>query len=171
LSGRAMTSPAVPPAGDGISDISITNNTIRNGSAAFYCQGGSASVSGDPPLTKRVLYSNNLSYGMDAFTYQHSPNTPFIGDTFRILLGCQDVSIRHNTTYYAVGPYPWQAILGVLIFGEGLDITDNIFHLNTSNGATGIAADVNQNTGYLQIPVMTSGTTYKDTFDAVSVRI
>ena len=108
---------------------------------------------------------------MDAFTYQHNPGTPFIGDTFRMLLGCQDVSIRHNTAYYTVGPYPWQLLLGTLIFSEGVDMKDNIFYLNTANGAAGMAADVNQNTSYPQIPISVRAELQKDTLDSISVRI
>lgn len=170
LSGRVIGNRSVPPSADGISDISITNNIIRNGIGSFYCQGGSLSTGGDPPLTKRILYSNNLTYGTDAFTYQDNPNTPFIGETIRMLLGCQDVTIRHNTAYYPVGPYPYLLLLDTLIFVEGLDVRDNIFYLNTANGAAGIAADTNSNTSYPQIPAGKQKSNYKETLDSISVR-
>jgi len=165
LSGRQINA---GPAGEGISDIAITNNTIRNGAAPFYCQGGSPGL--DPPLTTRVSYLDNLTYGMNGFTYQYNPSTPYIGETFRILYGCQDVSAHHNTTYYPIGTAPWQVVLGNEIWSEGLAFVDNILYLSSANSQSGIAADPTQ-TAYPFIPAIRSGISYQDTLNSFSVRI
>jgi hypothetical protein len=107
---------------------------------------------------------------MDAFTYQNNPATPFIGETFRILYGCQDVSARHNTTYYPIGPAPWQVVMGNEMWSEGLAFVDNILYLNSSNSENGIALDPTQ-TAYPFIPAMRTGISYQDTLNSFSIRI
>jgi hypothetical protein len=175
FSGRQMQGPnGSTVGGEGIADMTVQSNVIRNGSETTYCQGGSLGL--DPPLTKRILYYNNLEYKMNAFTYQDHPAAGYIGNTLRFLYGCQDVAVRHNTFYNHLGPAPRQAILGAQMWMEGLDISNNIFHLNSAYG-DGIGTDgnvgIDYRTGRLTwpfIPAMDS-TTYETALKTSSVRI
>jgi hypothetical protein len=161
--------------GEGIADMTVQSNVIRNGSETTYCQGGSPGS--DPPLTKRILYYNNLEYKMNAFLYQDHPPSTFIGYTLRFLLGCQDIAVRHNTFYNHVGPSPWQIVLGAQMWMEGLDISNNIFHLNSSSNGAGIATDgsaaVDLRTGHPTWPFLPAmdGSSYESALKTTSVRI
>lgn len=136
---------------EGVSDIAVTNNVIRNSSAGFYCW-GLPMAPANPPITERILFANNLVYGIDQFEYDaESPNGR--GDIVRTG-GCQDVSVRNNTFGSNVGTGPSQlVVLGPPM--EGLRVTDNIMYLNFGwPNWGGITADAINST---YLPIMQPG--------------
>ncbi len=153
----------------GVWDVTVKNNIIRNSSAGLYCQGTSEVVN-SPPSTGPVLIANNLMYGINQFE-QNASSPNGIGDNIRILNGCHDVAVRNNTFGSNIGKRPTQLVSGAGLWNEGLAFVDNLLYLNLGEfNSGGLTVDPSTDSFFPYIPAMTQGT-YKNNLDKAYIRI
>ena len=124
-----------------ISDITWTNNILRNTSGAWTFFGGEQIGTGDLPTSTRILVRNNLVHDLDYFRWR-TPGTfsPAAGVLFN-LSGGDKIVIDHNTMFDTRGSAA--AILANYHNrGSNLRIQNNIFTHNHDSNYSGYFRDV-----------------------------
>jgi hypothetical protein len=115
----------------GTTDFTVTNNVIRHGAMLFACSSAENTPAiADSYITSRILFQNNLAYDLSRYGYDDNGPGYFAGGYFQTL-GCQNLTIRHNTLGLVTAPGP--SILqmgGGRSLVEGLDFSSNILYLS-----------------------------------------
>ena len=121
-----------------ISDITITNNTIRNSCSGIQISGQDETDKPIGFLTSRFKIKNNLFYDLDCYRFTSNPSltgyTVVQGYALVLFGATEDITFDHNTALDGRGRQP-AAIQFLYGKHEGLRITNNLLTHNHQNGA------------------------------------
>lgn len=128
---------AAPVWSTGTQDILIKNNLVKHVSSGFQCAGGGAQLPPDAPTAARIQIENNAWADLNRDLYNNGGGGFFSG-AFQISPGCEDVTIHKNTVDRILGPGPSLLLIGAAssgatVMGEGLSVTNNIFHVSLNS--------------------------------------
>ena len=129
--------------GQGIRDVDLQNNTFQHGASVLFSP--SQTISGTPKVAPpiRFRFQNNLAWDINGHTYctygqSFCPQWGGYGVIFAGSQGAEDWIVNRNTIVGNAGAQPsllWMSDTRV----EGLNFTNNIFHLSPGFGE-GISA-------------------------------
>ncbi len=126
LSPRPGSKPDPVP-GTGMTDIAITNNHFQDTPNGLYLIGHHDVGNAQMGIVSRIEVSNNLLINIDGtIVAKGTPGRS--GQCFTMLLGIEDIAVRHNTCYDNKGYWPaflWEQHGP----SSGLDFRDNIVTL------------------------------------------
>ena len=125
------------PNTEAMADVSITNNTILGGGAAFTLTGNNTIGVIVPPPLKRVKIANNIVISNNGWLATGSPSANLAqGRTIRTA-NTESVIIDHNTAYEGAGGGN-AAVSIVLCLSDGFQITNNLFNYDLAASSQGI---------------------------------
>ncbi|HUS05612.1 MAG TPA: hypothetical protein VMZ52_04930 [Bryobacteraceae bacterium] len=116
--------------GTGITDITVTNNTIRNSGSGMLIIGGveDGGAHGVPPALQRLRIDNNLVQTAGRYDPSYTTAIYHFGPGLMTRGGMEDIRLSHNTfvndSVGNTGATWWYHIYSLI---EGMEIKDNIF--------------------------------------------
>jgi hypothetical protein len=149
------------PVNGGITDVTITNNTLTNSSCLVEYGGGVFNNAAKPPA-QRIRIANNLINSSNGWT-QFSDNSRPDGTAIAFVPvgGIEDQVIDHNTVYDVRGPdNSWLHLINSPM--EGAQISNNILWFNGDYPSNGIDGE-----GWYGITVPSCGFFAKQMMDCV----
>jgi hypothetical protein len=149
------------PVNGGITDLTITNNTLKN-SSCFVEFGGGVFNNAPKAPSQRIRIANNLVDSSNGWTQFSNFSRPF-GAAVSIVpvSAVEDLVIDHNTIYDVRGPNnAWMHVINSPM--EGVQITNNILWFNGDIPSNGIDGE-----GWYGVSVPSCGFYAKQMMDCV----